>query len=65
VKLWTGDELAPRWDDPANTRTMTLPTAWVYPGSSGWYIGHLHGGTTFSYTNLSTGAPIADGEPTG
>jgi len=63
VKLWAGDESAPRWDDPASTRRMTLSAAWVYPGNSGWYIGHLQGGMTFSYTNLAAGAPIAEPDP--
>ena len=38
---------------PANYRAIALPNGWEYPGQFGWYMGHLHGGMTFDYENLT------------
>jgi hypothetical protein len=32
-----------------------LPGGWQFPGQFGWYIGHLHGGQSFTYTDLDAG----------
>jgi len=42
----------------ANVKTVTLPDGWDYSGQFGWYIGHLHAGDTFTYTNLDAVTPL-------
>ncbi|HEY3722596.1 MAG TPA: hypothetical protein VGN59_04450 [Acidimicrobiia bacterium] len=51
------------FSDPAYERSVTLPDGWDYAGQYGWYIGHLRPGTSFSYTDLTTG-PVVDPPPT-
>jgi hypothetical protein len=54
VKAWTGAGPEPAWDDPAHTGSITLPSEWVYPGTTGWYLGHLSPGGFAEFTDLTT-----------
>ena len=54
-KIWFPDLMdEPTWDDPAYTRTATIPADYVVPGKAGWYVGHLPNLEDIEYTNLTT-----------
>jgi hypothetical protein len=53
-KVWTNPWVTPAWDDPKHTRTVTIPTEWVEPGKTGWYIGHVRPGQSAEYQLLHT-----------
>jgi len=53
-KIWFPAVMSePAWNDPAYTRTATVPAAWIVPGKAGWYAGHLPPGGRARYTGLS------------
>jgi hypothetical protein len=54
----TGTNPPAPFTDTANVKTVTLPDGWDYTGHFGWYIGHMHGGETFNYTNLNAITPL-------
>jgi hypothetical protein len=54
MKVWTGDEPEPTWDDTLHGAAVTLAPEWVYPGFAGWYIGHLPSGGSADFTDLAT-----------
>jgi hypothetical protein len=54
VRAWAGEGPAPAWDDPAHTGSVTLPAEWVYPGTTGWYLGHLPPGGSAEFADLTT-----------
>lgn len=42
LKAWpTSRGAEPAWGDPSYGGTAKVPADWVFPGRSGWYIGHL------------------------
>lgn len=61
VKVWPTSRPEPAWDDPRSSGSVTVPRDWVYPGSAGWYIGHLQPGHHATFTKLGTWKyPAAD-----
>jgi hypothetical protein len=52
---WPDPDPKPAWGDPARGGTVTLPSGWVYPGHTGWYIGHLNPGDDAWFSDLQTG----------
>lgn len=54
VKLWTGTNPEPAWDDPVHVFTSVLPEGWDYPGYSGGYLGHLAANQTATFSGFST-----------
>jgi len=54
VKAWAGADPVPAWDDPGYTGAVTLPSEWVYPGTTGWYLGHLTPGGFAELADLTT-----------
>ena len=54
MKVWTGSEPEPPWEDGSHTRSFRLASDWVYPGRTGWYIGHVPPGGSAGFTNLKT-----------
>jgi hypothetical protein len=54
MKVWTGTEAEPAWDDAVHARSVTVPEAFVYPGKAGWYIGHLPADGSADFTDLKT-----------
>lgn len=70
LKVWRGDESEPAWGEISHGGSVTLPAAAVYPGATGWYIGHLGVGAQADFTDLRTwklvvGPPLAASAPTG
>ena len=50
-KLWvTGSE--PSWSNPTYVRSTTIPAEFVYPGRTGWYVGHIPPGGTSRIDSL-------------
>lgn len=54
--VWTGTNPQPSWGDPTQVHTVTLPAGWDYWGTAGSYLGHLHPGQQFTFSDLSAGA---------
>lgn len=57
AKVWAPpDDPEPAWDDPDHAYAVELPSAWVYEGRPGLYVGHLSPGeaTTFTDWTAST-----------
>ena len=52
LKVWRGNETEPAWGNSVHGGSVTLPDSAVYPGVSGWYIGHLLGGGQAEFTDL-------------
>lgn len=45
LKAWpTSRTSEPAWGDARYGGSVALPPGWVFPGRSGWYLGHLHPG---------------------
>ena len=53
-KLWPTDLAEPSWDDPVHTARVVLPSAWVYDGSPGLYIGHTPPDGWADFSGVST-----------
>ena len=54
-KVWVPNrELEPEWNDAVHARTTTLPTGYLAPGNTGWYIGHIPAGGSAHYGDLAT-----------
>lgn len=67
LKAWRADEAEPAWGEASHGGSVTLPENAVYPGATGWYIGHLGAGTQAEFSDLETWklvGPAAAGEPT-
>ena len=68
LKVWRGDEAEPDWGDSVHGGSVTLPESAVYPGATGWYIGHLSGGARAEFSDLRTWklvvGPAAAAQPT-
>jgi hypothetical protein len=56
LKAWVSADnpTQPSWNDPKYVRSVEVPTAWVEPGQTGWYIGHLNPGQRAEFQNLQT-----------
>lgn len=52
VKIWTGTNPEPAWDDAAHTFVTTLPTEWNQAGYAGATIGHLGHDRSATFANL-------------
>lgn len=52
-KVWPAHEPEPAWATTSHTRTVTLPSSWVYQGQTGIYIGHLPQGSVLDATNIN------------
>jgi hypothetical protein len=64
MKVWTGDEPEPAWGDTSHGKTVQVGDEWVYPGTAGWYIGHLPPGGFADFTDLKTWKyDVVDGQP--
>ena len=67
LKAWRADEPEPAWGEASHGGSVTLPENAVYPGATGWYIGHLGAGTQAEFSDLETWklvvGPAAAGEP--
>jgi hypothetical protein len=54
VGTFRPSDVEPTWDDPAYTRTATIPAGYMVPGRAGWYVGHLPNLEDIECTNLTT-----------
>ncbi|MCU1452163.1 MAG: hypothetical protein JWN46_309 [Acidimicrobiales bacterium] len=54
LKVWTGSEPEPTWEDTKHGGKVALPAGWTYPGTDGWYVGHLPAAGDASYADLRT-----------
>lgn len=54
VKVWTGDNAEPTWDDPVHVYATVLPESWDYAGYSGGYVGHVEAGQTAVFSGRSS-----------
>lgn len=69
LEVWRADEPEPAWGETSHAGSVTLPENAVYPGATGWYIGHLSAGARAEFTDLRTwklvaGTPSAGPQPT-
>lgn len=53
-KVWSTSRPEPAWSDRQYSASVTVPAGWVYPGSAGWYVGHLQPGHHATFTELGT-----------
>lgn len=51
-KAWPASVPEPAWGDPAYGGRVTVPPGWTYPGTAGWYVGHVPPGGGARYTDL-------------
>ncbi|MEO6468689.1 MAG: hypothetical protein ABIP21_06280 [Acidimicrobiia bacterium] len=54
LKVWRADEPEPAWGETGHGGSVTLPETAVYPGATGWYIGHLSVGAHAEFSDLRT-----------
>jgi hypothetical protein len=54
MKVWAGDGPEPEWGDASHSASVTLPPEWVYPGTTGWYIGHVPPDGFAAFTDLES-----------
>ena len=54
LKAWRADEPEPAWGETGHGGSVTLPETAVYPGATGWYIGHLSAGAQAEFSDLRT-----------
>lgn len=54
MKVWTDAEPEPAWGDTTHGAAVTVGDEWVYPGTAGWFIGHLPPGGTADFAGLQT-----------
>jgi hypothetical protein len=64
LKAWRGNQPEPAWGDPAHGGSVHLPSSWVYPGKSGWYVGHIPPGGFGAMTDLRTSRFTTAARPT-
>jgi hypothetical protein len=62
MKVWAGSEPEPEWGDTSHGSSVSVGPEWVYPGTAGWYIGHLPAGGFADFTDLTTWKYV-DAEP--
>ncbi len=65
LKVWRADEPEPAWGETSHGGSVTLPESAVYPGATGWYIGHLSAGAQAEFTELRTWKLVAGPPPAG
>ncbi|MCU1352842.1 MAG: hypothetical protein JWM05_2051 [Acidimicrobiales bacterium] len=61
LKVWTGTEPEPAWGDQTHSGRVQLPAGWAFPGTFGWYIGHIPPGGDARFTDLRTWRYTPDG----
>jgi hypothetical protein len=58
-QAWREGEPTPAWRDASHGGSVRLPPGTGYAGYAGGYVGHLFGGNSASYRDLTTGEPTA------
>ena len=56
LKVWTATASVPSWSDAFHARSLDLDPSLVYPGSFGWYVGHVPPGQATPLTDLTEAA---------
>ena len=68
LNAWRADEPEPAWGETSHGGSVTLPESAVYPGATGWYMGHLRAGAHAEFSDLRTWklvvGPAAASQPT-
>lgn len=54
-KVWPAGNPEPEWNDPTASRSLVLPSDWVFDGQPGLYIGHLEANDWAVFTDTVTG----------
>lgn len=54
IKVWVGTDPEPSWSATHGVWRLKLPTAWVYAGLPGAYVGHILPGEKMAFANLVT-----------
>jgi len=59
LEVWVDGQSQPPWGDTSHGGTVNLPAGWVYPGTAGFYTGHLQPGDRAVFSHLTAG-PVDD-----